>query len=1008
MKNHLLIGLGGTGGIILKAFKKRLWREFPNDNAHGSTSEHAFAFLYVDTTDEMMNREDPSWQVYGESVCFDANEFLNIRPDLSSLGTILQNINAYPNIQPLVPNAQAMNQRFGTINRAAGQMRRAGRIMFATNAQTFNQRVQNRYESLKSITGVDDLHIMIFTGLCGGTGSGAIIDVICQCKKNYPNADITVYAMYPEIQPPQGLDSGRYLQNGYAALRELNALNVQAWAPYDITTNGRRYFFEKKEKLFNLNLFSNVNEAGRTVDSRKELPEIVANSLYFGLFLPQQANNNDFIRILEGENNAPEFFSESNEVTGDRARTKAVNTFGINRVVYPENRIREHIAYTFAQSIINKINYNEFRVGRGYIDELTMRDYTSYVKRDDYLQKWLLDDAHLILDQKIIESQNDFDTIEKIWDNNCHRLDYDYATSQSDDPCLFVRDDVEEFYNTSFRDQQGVVKWYKNQQSDRLLNAHTDTIINAIESDLQAKWVSGAEGFALRDLQQIASAILEFVNGKKKTIGEAMVAEDNNIKEYEVEGEEKRASYFDRFRINIGGRKDDFYDYEDIMKDLYVAKTRRIALDFKEQLLIKLSQKLQAFTTNLDNFVTRLSSAQDVVIAQIADRKARENAINTENQVVEVSEEQRMIEFENKYVTDQGFIDEITEIFRNAITQNGILTHFDQISKYATDERVKVIVETILANEVVNQHEADTVYQNDKILGMNVLQQLKKVLINPEDMYSFAQRLITDSKAQLQLDNAELVAQLGGQNIPPARGTNIEKQCVFISFPPTDGDDELTAFAQQLAAAFRRASSAVQLTFDNHNSNKNEIAIAVIKNLLPIRCISGLPRFKDRYNELITNDRGNALILHSEGDGSELPSMERETLGMSEESFRPYLFLAAVNDILEYGEDNRGYKGWLYITTDDFETKFKNLIGTKFTEIETSNGFTNEIRAELTQKVNNLKPSFREMHREDQETMAQEIRNIVRDFVAHEVDPNSQTYREYRDAARQAIEILNH
>lgn len=28
--NHLLIGLGGTGGKILKAFKKKLYEEFPD------------------------------------------------------------------------------------------------------------------------------------------------------------------------------------------------------------------------------------------------------------------------------------------------------------------------------------------------------------------------------------------------------------------------------------------------------------------------------------------------------------------------------------------------------------------------------------------------------------------------------------------------------------------------------------------------------------------------------------------------------------------------------------------------------------------------------------------------------------------------------------------------------------------------------------------------------------------------------------------------------------------
>ena len=47
--NHILVGLGGTGGKILKAFKMRMFEEFPVAEVRDKLP---VALLYVDSTDE--------------------------------------------------------------------------------------------------------------------------------------------------------------------------------------------------------------------------------------------------------------------------------------------------------------------------------------------------------------------------------------------------------------------------------------------------------------------------------------------------------------------------------------------------------------------------------------------------------------------------------------------------------------------------------------------------------------------------------------------------------------------------------------------------------------------------------------------------------------------------------------------------------------------------------------------------------------------------------------------
>jgi hypothetical protein len=68
-ENHILVGLGGTGGKVLKAFRKRLYQEF---NAE-QRAQLPIGFLYVDSSIEMMKPDDKTWQVLGENAQFSEN-----------------------------------------------------------------------------------------------------------------------------------------------------------------------------------------------------------------------------------------------------------------------------------------------------------------------------------------------------------------------------------------------------------------------------------------------------------------------------------------------------------------------------------------------------------------------------------------------------------------------------------------------------------------------------------------------------------------------------------------------------------------------------------------------------------------------------------------------------------------------------------------------------------------------------------------------------------------------
>ena len=164
-ENHILIGLGGTGGKVLKAFRKRLFQEYNDDER----SRLPIAFLYVDSSIEEMMPGDKTWYVLGKNAQFTANEFVNVKGvDIQS---ILANPKGYPGLKGLIGDGEVMAKTIGEVGAAAAQKRRAGRILFGSSVEKFKSALLGAYKRVSSITNAERTNIYIFTGLAGGTGS---------------------------------------------------------------------------------------------------------------------------------------------------------------------------------------------------------------------------------------------------------------------------------------------------------------------------------------------------------------------------------------------------------------------------------------------------------------------------------------------------------------------------------------------------------------------------------------------------------------------------------------------------------------------------------------------------------------------------------------------------------------------------------------------------------------------------------------------------------------------
>lgn len=1015
-ENHILIGLGGTGGKVLKAIRKRIYQEFPNDD---DRAKLPIGYVYVDSTREMMLPRDTSFRVMGKDASFTESEFVDIKS--VDLGQILDNVSNFPGLKAIVKNGTSMKNTLGEVGKAAGQKRRAGRILFAANCNKYLSALKSQHEKLKGITKKDNVNIHIFTGLAGGTGSGAIIDAIVQIRaqESYKKSNIVVYAMVPELDIPAGCQAGRYHQNGYAALRELSALNVCRFLPSDVIRGDEHASLNTNENLqFGLMLYSNVNENGVTVDSFSELPKLLADTVYFRLFLEEKHGTTDnFLRSysLENINDFCVEYSEKSKGTDkERTRTKAINTFGIKRIIYPERRIMEHITYTVGERVLWQMQYNNYKDDFGFVQETTRKDYRELFLNDKNLREWLLDDNHLMLEEKIFDTDKYCSNIESFWNDTINSYSYDDAKSLDPEPLRFLEGFCSDIYKNAFRNKQGVEAYYSDKADDKLLKEQAGYIVERIEKNLYTKWYEG--NLSLEDLLNVCDVVLTHIKDQREKVENDIAIIDEKIQHNTTAADDNNYDYNHLSIIQRAtGKSARIYsDHQLILKDLYSLRTQRIAVAFKGKLLGKLRTVFEELSAEVSEFIGVLLKSMDAAEKRIADRNKNAKGIaDLSGAIVEVSEDDKMVKFEQALLLDRNQQETWAGKIRKVITGNRTHAHFNELAAATSEDAIFDIFDIELSPEIRIKHDQDC--KNDRILGLNILQQLQKILQTETDIRNFATSVIEQSGTFLKLDDGQLSKALRNNPNPVSQPESINRKAILITMPTDEGNDSLKVFAQKLKenllGAFGNASAGYTLQFDTSSERKNEITVVSIKYCFPMRAISWLSSYEREYNDMVNNKneieaKEARILLHSEGDGTDLPGLMGEEK-VSPKDFIPYFFIAASNDILAIRENEREEKGWCIVTTDEWDSEIVTLLSPQFTDLLTSEVLTEELLDTIKEKVDNVlkDPNLKMSERT---AMMDKVKVVMRDYVSKECSSTtSPKYQQYSGEAKKALDLIN-
>jgi len=537
---------------------------------------------------------------------------------------------------------------------AGGQMRRLGVALFEPRCASFVEHVMRMVKGLEDKSNRAQTSFHVFAGLAGGTGSGSFMHVIAQLRALYRDSQqypIYLYLLLPESNSPWARNgvASNYYANGYAALEELNAYLVSdnkdgpnkgapLFTPIDLT--GKTQRFENKarggetllkDRLQGCFLVSTINEQNRALPVQ-EIPELIAQLAYQRIFLIDRS-------IPDKHRALRDAISLENLATPDEAKKSDPNvklrsvrfqSFGMKRVVIPEEEIREHFSAQFARQAALQMRYNHWpeQIGMEYLAAARKISFKEFVQKEDNRQLWKISTAHAklevgILDEEI-KAKRVWKSIQQDWEDVMPHLKqgaWAFPHENGRDIRLeLLQEEFQRRYEETFRGL-GVENFYNTKLQDLgKSDRHMAEVRDILEKWMLQEWEEGR--MSAKDIEIFLDDLLEDMESRLQAIstirdkladGELAV-NDNIAANRELWG---KTGLLGR---TFGRREKIFEAQAELLRELYERRTLQVAWRFAEtflsRLVAELRDKLKADLNEFGNGLDEALRFFDTRIAQ--------------------------------------------------------------------------------------------------------------------------------------------------------------------------------------------------------------------------------------------------------------------------------------------------------------------------------------------------------------------------------------------------------
>jgi hypothetical protein len=1006
MPNHLVVGLGGNGGKIIRSFRKLIYQNHRSEDPAGIS----LRFLYVDSSDEMMAHDDPTWKILGTSVQLQKTSQLLIKG--INLEQVLNNLGDYPGIGPWLGSREQFrvmvaSQDAGNV--FGGQKRRLGRFLFACKVVDFQRQTKQLVSDMQN-GGTVETVFHVCTGLAGGTGSGSVIDVICQLRQNYQDATrykIIVYGALPELDPPARKDTtGNYHANAYAALLELNALAVGAYQPWDVSCDvtGRLTVRDPFNCCY---LFSDENEAGNRVNYDEELPNIVASFLYQKI-VAEKDFIWDSLKRQEGfENMGHAKEPECSPATKKPLRSRQFFSFGVKQIAYPEQEIRELLTYEFARQAALQLRFNNWTESSGYSEDAVNQSFNAIVTQKEILENWLITDEHLCLSLGILKDEMNnrrWKQINVYWTDqmaNFQSLVRETLRGKEKTWLTKLSQLFEEAFSQNYR-EAGVQKFYQIKADD--MKDQVREIRRRIETELFADWRNGAR--SMTDVSRLLDALNVSLTQRKDAMDDRVAksrdSESSALERADANQKEWAAiTFVGEF---TGARERLFARQSPQLSELYTYKTRTLGLQYAKKLLEALIAELTALATEVSKAASKITEATEVFKKNVEIRCKDSGSSDVTKQVVRFYDPKAVRDFSKLLTRDKSAQTKQTNAVRQVLSSLlGEDQRFSSFNvKIETKEKfIEVLEQVCVANAEEAHNGAISSDPNlNRILRVNLVDRLAKEYGRDRDaLRSYVLQVVSRARTFLAVNDAEVGRSAAGI---PKDQTKIENFTIIMP------DAESTEFRDLLASELRGAkpgnTELIIIPDDEQNRNKGkgrEITLVNVTNVFPLRFARDAAFLRQKYE-----GRASAVAfqLHGEGDGTDLPSLFVRSV--SPKDVFPLFLIAKALNIVQRWEDPQTGVASVYLITKNERLRDNPPMLLGQTLDSAADEATGEIFDQTEATVQTLLAG-EYLHQIKREQLMASINQELDAIKAEVKNPLDKRYKTYLEAANRAEEILN-
>lgn len=955
MANHLVIGLGGTGGSVLCALRKRIYEEFRSNTPEGNAN---IEYLYVDSSLTDLNNES-NWMSLGTSVQLSPSQRLSI----NGIGSgVLNDLESYPGIHSFINNndQKLLQEGIGAIisEGIGGQRRRFGRMLFANNMcglpqNTFVGQVHARVRALRELEDSEDVTFHICAGLGGGTGSGSIVDAVTQIRNEFQRTGddrnkykIQLYLYVPEqiIQIPGGEDSNRFYQpNGYAALLELNAMSVGKYYPTDVRGNkdedGNVRRLLKGQDAFDMAyLYTNVNEVGKQVNIQTVLPSIVGDFLFQKIVVSSMDEKGKMSRLESGENSG--LLPEENEEK-ESMHSRKFMTFGVKRIEYPETEVVEFGAYQFARQASLQMVYGIWDDVRGFLDECTEdmvgKSFKQDIIKPDTMESNLLSDNILLLEKplpSIEKNVKNWKPIVSGWEFYTDRYKQDVQKENRKEEWLEEFNQLcDKFYTSMYRGC-GVKKFYEDYTCE--IPGFAEEISRRVENNLFSKWKNGqmsiieVHKYIVLLIANCDTRIEEF-NGK---IGKrfAYLSEDlaNQIKD--IRNDWNNIGWL-RDKVTNASTKT-FGRFTDAKREELTLSTQIEGYKFAVSLLTEVKTFLTLLNMNaVEPFMKTLADFAENM-KKLAEEKCKLSDAEQENLQGEVVKEydpktvrNTVVGFLKNKQRQQDYATALRMKIIDAVGSSDVT--FQQLGKKMTIGALTLVtLKACIENARKDMDDYSVRNPNQRLVKVNILEKLRFTQCNtPENLAKFTRNIYQSAQSFLKFNGSE-----EGQGSPETAANH--QKMIQISLPQYEDDDE---FRNDFIRAFGNSGNIPFNSDDvSVNFKSNQIVVITAHSGFPLRYVDNIRVLKQKYDVLVRNEV-NRMVVHTESFKQTLPALFAVSPEERIKKLVPYVIIAYCIDgfivekeDVETGEKYQAFAGeknrmgrvsrWIKVGDDVLET----------------------------------------------------------------------------------------